>query len=373
MRRSVISLVTAVLVLGAALPTAAQDVTVISQVNDDSITRAAFEARVRLVRWQYLNEIETLYEATGGNLQITADYVRNHIAALNDPVQLGDDVLHEMEEERLLWRKGQELNLTPSAEETKAQEDNFFSRWTNVPGDQLATSQEAQTFIANWYTSATSASGMTADDIQLLFENEALRSKLYTYLAQSVPKEEMAVQTQHILCSFHPDNPADLAPPTPEQRTAAESCIQAAQLRLASGEDFNVVAADLSADKASAVQGGNVGWSLLSYLAKGYADAARDAELNTVIGPIETEYGLHLIEVLDRKMQTLTDQQYQDAVDGYFRLWVQSLWDAATVERSADWNTMVPADPAVNTLAPSILAAIDKLGNEASPTPTTSP
>jgi hypothetical protein len=363
MRRYVIPLVTAVVMLWtAALPAAAQDVTVVSQINGDTITRAAFEARVRLVRWQYLHEIETLYEVTGGNLQITADYVNNHVAALNDPVQLGDDVLHEMEEERLLWQTGEQLNLTPTADETKTQEDGFFSRWTNIAVDQLATSQEAQTFIANWYTSATAASGMTADDIHFLFETEALRTKLYTYLAQSVPQEEMAVQTRHILCSFHPDNPADLTPPTQEQRDAAESCIQAAQLRLASGEAFSAVAADLSDDQASAVQGGDVGWSLLSYLAGSYANAARDADLNTVIGPVETEFGLHLIEVLDRKMQTLTDQEFQDSVNGYFRLWVQSLWDTATIERSADWNAAVPADPAVNTLAPTILAAIDKLG-----------
>jgi hypothetical protein len=361
MRRYVMALVTAVLVIGAALPAAAQDMTVVSQVNGDAITRAAFDARVRLVRWQYLNEIETLFDATGGNLQITADYVNNHVAALNDPVQLGDDVLHEMEEERLLWQTGQQLNLMATAEEAKAQEDNFFSQWTDVPVDQLATSPEAQTFITNWYASATSASGMTADDIRLLFENEALRTKLYTHLAESVPKEETAVQTRHILCSFHPDNPSDVTPPTPEQRAAAENCIQAAQLRLASGEEFGVVAADLSADKASAVQGGNVGWSLLSYLSQDYADAVRDAALNTAIGPVETEYGLHLIEVMDRKMQTLTDQEYRDSVNGYFRLWVQSLWDSATVERSADWNASIPADPAVDTLAPSILAAIDKL------------
>jgi hypothetical protein len=43
-------------------------------------------------------------------------------------------------------------------------------------------------------------------------------------------------------------------------------------------------------------------------------------------------------------------------------VWVLSLWNTATVERSAVWNAAVPADPAVNTLAPTILAAIDKLG-----------
>jgi hypothetical protein len=352
------------LAVGVVLPVAAQDVAVVSQVNGDVITRGAFDARVRLVRWQYLREIEALYEATGGNLQLTADtasYVTGRVSTLNDSVQLGADVLHEMEEERLLWQTGQQLGLTPTAEEAQAQEDSFFSRWTSVSADQLATNAKAQTFITNWYASATSYSGMSQADIRSLFETEALRTKLYTYLAQSVPHEELAVQSRHILCSFHPDNPADLTPPTPDQRDAAEKCIQAAQLRLASGETFGVVAADLSADHASAVQGGNVGWSLLSYLAEAYANAVREADLNTVIGPVETEFGLHLIEVLDRKMQQLTDQEYQDSVNGYFRLWVQSLWNEATITRAEGWDTGIPADPAVDVLAPSILDAINKL------------
>jgi hypothetical protein len=202
---------------------------------------------------------------------------------------------------------------------------------------------------------------MSEADIRLLFEAEALRASLFEYLAKSVPHEELAVESRHILCGFHPENPTDLSAPTPEQREAAETCIQAAQLRLASGESFGVVAADLSVDHASAVQGGNVGWSLVSFLAEGYANAVRDAELNTVIGPVETEFGLHLIEVLDRKTQTLTDEEYEESVKGYFRLWVQTIWDESSVERSAGWDANIPADPGMDILAPAIIEAVNTL------------
>jgi hypothetical protein len=360
-RYLMIRLALLVLVIAVARPAAAQEVAVASQVNGDPISSAAFHARVRLVRWQYLREIETLYEATGGNLQLTGDYVTNLVASLNDPIQLGNDVLHEMEEERLLWQAGEEFGVTPAAEDAQAQEDNFFSLWTNVPVDQLAASEDAQAFKTDWYATATAMSGMSENDIRFLFETEALRINLYAYLAQSVPAEELAVESRHILCSFHPDNPADLTPPTPEQREAAETCIQAAQLRLASGEAFGVVAADLSVDQASAVQGGNVGWMLLSYLAEGYANAVRDADLNTVIGPVETEFGLHLIEVLDHRMQQLTAEEFQNSVSGYFRLWVQTLWDTAIVVRSAGWDAAIPVDPGLDILAPSIRDAVDTL------------
>jgi hypothetical protein len=313
------------------------------------------------VRWQYLYVIEALYNATGGNLGVTRDFVIGRVASLNDPAALGEAVLHELEEERLLWQTGEALGITPAAEDALAREAAFFSGWTNIPTDQLAADADAQAFIADWYARATAASGLSENDIRVLFENEALRAKLFEYLAQSVPQAEEAVDSRHILCSFHPDNPADLTPPTPEQRDAAETCIQAAQLRLASGETFGVVAADLSDDRASAIQGGNVGWSLISYLAEGYANAVREAELNTVLGPVETEFGLHLIEVLDRKKQTLTQAEFEESASGYFRLWVQTIWGDATIERSADWNADIPTDPGLSTLAPEVITAVNAL------------
>lgn len=330
----------------------------VTAVNGDPIPREAFHARVRLVRWQYLGELKALYEATGGNYDLTPTYVNTLVTNLQDPLLLGDAVLAQMEEERLLWQTGESLGVTPTAEDAAQREAVFFSNWTNVPVDLLATSQEAQTFISTWYAEATAASGLSENDIRILFETEALRSRLYEHLADSVPDEELAVKTRHILCSFHPANPGDLTPPTQEERDAALACIQGARIRLANGEDFAAVAADLSDDEASAIQGGEVGWSLVSYLAESYAAAVQDAELNTLIGPVETEFGLHLIEVLDRKMQTLSEEQLDEAQQGYFRLWLDTLRSEATITRQPDWNAAIPVDPALESLDPAILQAI---------------
>lgn len=330
----------------------------VTDINGESIPREAFHARVRLVRWQYLHELEALYEATGGNFGLTPDYVTNLVTYLQDPLVLGDAVLVEMEQERLLWQTGESLGVTPTAEDAVLREALFFSAWTNVSLEILPTSDEARTFIREWYAGATSASGLTENDIRILFETDALRSRLYEHLAASVPAEELTVNTRHILCSFHPDDPGDLTVPTPEQRDAAQTCIQGAQIRLVNGEDFATVAVDISDDRASAVQGGEVGWSLTSYLAESYANAARDAELNTLTGPIETEFGLHLIEVLDRKMQSLTAEQLDEAQQGYFRLWLDTLFADATITRQPDWDVELPLDPALESLDPAALQAI---------------
>ncbi len=359
-------LITLALLLVAALalpgilpPVAAQDGgDIVSTVNGQPIPRAQFHERVRLVRWQYLHELETLYEATGGSLALTPTYVRTLVDSLTDPAALGEDVLYLLEQERLLWQKGEELGLTPAAEDARAQEDRFFSLWTNVPVERLATSETALAFIAQWYAEATAASGMSESEIRILFETEALRARLYEHVAASVPREELAVHTRHILCAFHPGNVNDPAPPTDDERAAAKNCAEGVLIRLANGEAFGPLAMELSDDLASAQRGGDVGWQFLSYLAEPYAEAAREAELNTVVGPVETEYGYHVLEVLDREQRELNDTEYAESAQGYFDLWVQTLREDATIERSPDWNANIPATPDLSLLDAEVQAAI---------------
>jgi hypothetical protein len=348
-----------VVLLAGTLPGLAQDSGIVSTVNGESITRAEFQARVRLVRWQYLQELAKFYELTGGNLGLSPQYVDHLVTGLQDPASLGDAVLGQMEEERLLWQKGTELGLVPTAEDAQAQEAQFFSLWTDVAVSDLVQSSEAQAFISTWYANATAVSGLTQDELRALFANDVLRAKLYDYVSANVPTEELAVHTRHILCAFDP-MPADGATPAPDVRVAAQGCIQAAQSRLQAGEAFESVAADLSDDSASAAQGGDVGFVRLAYLVQSYADAVRDAPLNTLIGPVETQFGFHLIEVLERESQALTDNELADARDGYFKTWIQSLRDQAAIQRSADWNVDIPAEPGLQTLDPTTFDAVSQ-------------
>lgn len=361
LRRPLWALLLASLALLPVTPGLAQGEEIVSTVNGDPISRVEFHARVQLVRWQYLKELSTLYELTGGNLALVAGHASRLVADLNDPLALAGAVLEEMETERLLWQAGEAQGLTPTAEDAEAREAAFFSLWTNVPVSELPANAEAQAFIADWYAGAAAASGLVRDDILILFATEALRARLYDFVAASVPAEEPAVRSRHILCSFHPGQTDNTAPPTDEERAAALQCIRAAQARLATGEPFADVAAALSDDRVSAARGGDLGWVLLSYLTEAYANAARDAALNTIVGPVETEYGLHLIEVLDRRVQALTAEQYQEAQQGYFKLWLDDLRAQATIIRADDWGADIPDTPDLSALDVTVQQAIAQL------------
>jgi hypothetical protein len=354
-------IVLALLALAVALPGYAQDYDVVSTVNDDIITRDEFHARVRFVRWQYLNELQKLYEVTAGNIGIRPDYVKTLVYNLQNPDVIGEAVLENMEEERLLWQAGEAVGVIPTAEEVDAREARFFALWTNVPADEIDNDPQAQAFIAQWYNDAIAISGLREDDLRYLFATETLRNKLYTYVSEKVPTSEMAVYTRHILCAFHPDDLRNIDAPTPEQRAAAEACIAEAQARLEAGESFAEVAADLSQDPGTAGQGGEMDWTLISYFTPRFADAVRDAELDTLIGPVDTEFGLHLIEVLGREMQTLDEQQLSESQYGYYQLWLQDQRNQATIERSDDWDADLPDDPGLDTLAPDLQDAIARV------------
>lgn len=120
----------------------------------------------------------------------------------------------------------------------------------------------------------------------------------------------------------------ELAPPADEADLRAayddsiedfeESCVrhvlapnqevgQAVAERLISGEDWNVVAAEVSLDERSAPVGGELGcWPRNSWLAE-FDDAVWAADVGVVTGPLTTDVGFHVLEVVDRYTRTFDD------------------------------------------------------------------
>ena len=88
--------------------------------------------------------------------------------------------------------------------------------------------------------------------------------------------------------------------PSPELITQAEQ--KAVQIRdaLLKGAPFGQMAVRYS-DAPEASQGGDLGWRNILELNPVFADALADAKKNTLIGPIRSPGGFHLIAVRDRR------------------------------------------------------------------------
>lgn len=81
----------------------------------------------------------------------------------------------------------------------------------------------------------------------------------------------------------------------------AKARIEAAAARVAGGEDFAAVAADVSDDGGSARNGGDLGYVVKGSFDQSFDDALFALQADEVSVPVRTSYGYHLIKLTDLK------------------------------------------------------------------------
>ena len=104
-------------------------------------------------------------------------------------------------------------------------------------------------------------------------------------------KQEEQVHARHILLKVDDNRTAE----------AAEASLEAARKRIEAGEDFAKLATELSDDPGSKSRGGDLGFFGRGRMIKEFEQAAFEASAGTMVGPIHTSFGLHLIQVLEKR------------------------------------------------------------------------
>ena len=111
--------------------------------------------------------------------------------------------------------------------------------------------------------------------------------------------------------------------------------------RILSGEDFEEVAREYSEDIGSAQEGGELGWASPGQMVPVFENAMAQAEINEVTEPFESPYGWHILQVLKRRQQDVTElvnrnraedflhnRKYQEELDA----WLRQIRDEAFVD-----------------------------------------
>lgn len=113
----------------------------------------------------------------------------------------------------------------------------------------------------------------------------------------SIPKDSLPVVPSRVQLSLIQFDPPD----NEENKAAARQRLLDIRSEILEGKSFNVLAVIYSEDLASATNGGEIGYKLKGELEKEYADAAWSLNKNAVSRIVETKYGFHLIQMIDRK------------------------------------------------------------------------
>ena len=131
------------------------------------------------------------------------------------------------------------------------------------------------------------------------------------------------------------------------ERTDAEARAFAEEIRqrILAGEDFAALASQYSDDTGSGAQGGDLGWFGREQMVAPFAEAAFSLPISQTSELIKTEFGYHIIQVLEKdenrpKDPNTLEQERQQA----YQTWLQEAKTATPIERPADLTAALPRD-----------------------------
>ena len=115
--------------------------------------------------------------------------------------------------------------------------------------------------------------------------------------------------------------------------------------RLDAGEDFAVVATEVSIDTGTGPGGGSLGCSAVASYVPDFVTAAAEAPIGEVTEPVATEFGYHIIVVESRtvatpeEVQVLMEEQLVSAAASQWLLEAITAADVTVVAAYGTWET----------------------------------
>jgi foldase protein PrsA len=245
---------------------------VLATVNDQEIVWADFEPELR----QMVHSVSQQY---------SVDWNQADNVALLGTLQ--DQVLQTVMNRTLLRQLAAEEGIEVSEADLQARLD------------QEQEEIMASGLYASWEDFKGQA-GLSEDYFERLVLDSELIERLGQELAPNSETEQ--VHARHILVA--------------DKETGQEVLD-----RLDEGEDWAALAAELSMDTSNKDDAGDLGWFPRGVMVSEFEEAAFALEPGTISDLVETDFGVHIIQVLDKGMRKMDEQTYAMAKQQAFESW----------------------------------------------------
>lgn len=319
----------------------------VAVVNGEKISATDYKNRVKFERYHLIDRMYNTINLmqTVGNDETIQQYLQNNLQQYQ--IQLQPDihgamVINNMIEDTLIRQEAKKLSITVSEADIDAYIQDMFGYSpegssasapvldpnsgalapTPTVYTESAFQEDYQTLLDNYQQYI----GLSEDQFRDIIADLVLRDKVFEEITKDVPNEEEQVWARHILVE-----------------TEAEA--QDVLARLESGEDFAALAQEVSIDSGTADNGGDLGWFGRGRMVPEFEDAAFALEPGEISQPVETAYGYHIIQVLDKGIRPMDDNTYQQKKQAFFDDWLAALRDAADIQEDGYWKEIYPEVP----------------------------
>ena len=403
-RNIAIAIVAAVLLLigyGYLDQTFIQKQKAVATVNKTKISTSQLQARVRLDRESLINQY-VQYAQMGQQFGMdVAAQLEPMEARLNNPMQIGQDILDTMINELIYREEAEKRGITVSSDDVDKEVQELLGYFpdgaptpapppeepevleyptltseqielvtltpapteaptstpfpTATPAEEVAEAiptvapppaPTATPYTADGYQTAYEETlafytevGLTEEDFRFLFESQLYYDALYEIITADLPETGDEVWARHIL--------------VPDAATAA-LVIE----RLEAGDDFGEIAKELSIDPSAQSNNGDLGWFGPGMMVPEFEVAIFALEeIGEISEPVQTQFGFHIIQLLGKETRPLDEAALQRNKDLAFQTWINETRETYAIEISDTWQTFVPTDPDLNQTLTELFGA----------------
>jgi parvulin-like peptidyl-prolyl isomerase len=166
---------------------------------------------------------------------------------------------------------------------------------------------------AAWIETVNQQTGLSEAQYREYVRTNLLATKLGEVLGKEAPTSAEQANARHILVE------------TEEEAAAVLE-------RLNSGESFAALAEELSLDTGSAPNGGELGFVPRGRFVEPVEEAIFSQPISEIGNPVESQFGWHIIEVLEREERELSPADYLQEQRAAYSDWVTTARQEATIE-----------------------------------------
>ena len=345
--------IVAILVYGYYMERVVKPTSPVAVVNGATIPTATYQKRVLLERMNLDTAMNNLQFQKSMLNPAEDQFLINFIdqqfsqLAMERTALNGEGFLDELIRGELIKQAAEERGVVVSAEEVGREIEEYFGYYREPPTPMPSPTMEPtlaaeitptvaltatpeisptatptpmtrerfEEAYTEYLTTLRDVTDMSEAEYREMVKADLLREKTGELVAEQVPTSELQIRARHILV---------------ETTEEAEAVLE----RLEEGEDFAVIAEELSQDPGSAEEGGDLGWFPRGQMVPEFEEVAFSLSPGEISDVVETSFGSHIIMVEeideDRELDpVILERKRSD----YFQAWLVDLEGRATIER----------------------------------------